>query len=518
MARRILIWEPSPWPIHLSLLSSLGKALKLCDCDVLAVYCDNYLKENPTELDRTAMSSWCEIIDRYDEPLVDLTSYSKKYLDLCKKEIDKFEINSIGTSKLINLSNFNHIKKIASQQCSDSFQSLTYNNIQIGLSVFSSCYRYYFGSQTKFSDELIKKNSLNALFCLETAKQAINLFKPDVIIMTHGFYVQWGPIKMLAENEGIDVLIHSSCYKEKHIYLSKTTEFNRMQQGSPSKIEWEDMKKQSLSNKQFVDLKKFIHGRYNFGSADLGKVHQRLRNSEDLRKILNFTDKKPIWGIFPNLLWEVAADSIQYAFETPEEWLLQTVDYIIKRDDINWFIKAHPSEKAYRLKVGVIEIIEDNFSTLPPNVRLIRRDEKINTMDILEIISGGITLAGITTGIEALMLGKPWITAGNCLYSEKSLSLDGLTKEKYFKLLDAIPNHQPLTKSQIEQINRLAYYYFLEREMPLDMFETNEALTFSKFNDEMSYMLNPKNNETIDTICQQIISGKMSFKSKKYLY
>jgi hypothetical protein len=505
MTKKILLWEPSPWPIQIALLSSIGKALTCRGHEAMIITFDGLKKEYA--------EAFCLIDHDYDsdESYEDWSNSCNKRLTSCKTEAQKFGIKRVNLAKLVDESKRKELKDISQSINPQEIKSFAHEGIPLGINVYSSCVRYYKCSTYDFEEKIVRKFALVALLCLEASKQAIQKHKPDVILMTHGIYAYWGPMKYYAHSQNVDVVSLSGCHKKRHVFLQHTNGRQFFQRGAPTLEEWNVMKAQTISTKQSEALRDYFDERYNEGSADIGKARKRHSEVKTLRSALGFSGRKPIWGIFPNLLWDAAVDSTDIAFATPEEWLLETLEMVKERNDVEWFLKVHPAESITNTKFGVVEKIKAHFGYFPQNVKLIDSEDEVSTFDVLKLMDGGISLVGNTTGFETLLLGKPWITGGECIYSKKGFSLDGLTKEKYFSYLNEVPDHPKLSPTQCRQLDRLAYYYFIERQLPLEMFDLSEG-RFAAFNDQKKEMLESGKNPIISMICDQIASGNMDFR------
>lgn len=505
MTKKILLWEPSPWPIQIALLSSIGKALQLRDHDVKIISLDGLKKEYA--------EAFCLIDRDYDSDLSyeEWSNTCVERLSICKTTFRNFDIKDINLTELVDESKLKELKKIAQSINPQKIKSFVHKGIPLGINVYSSCVRYYKCSTYDFEEKIVRKFALVALLCLETSKQAILKHNPDVILMTHGIYAYWGPMKYYAHSQKVDVICLSGCHRKRHVFLQHTNGRQFFQRGTPTPEEWDAIKNETLTYEQSSKLKEYFNERYNEGSADIGKARKRYLEEKTLRSALGFSGKKPIWGIFPNLLWDASVDSTDIAFATPEEWLLETLEIVKERNDVEWFLKVHPSESITNTKFGVVEKIKRHFGFFPENIKLINSDDDISTPEILELMDGGISLVGNTTGLETLLLGKPWITGGECIYSKKGFSLDGLTKEKYFSYLNDIPNHTKLSQNKNKELKRFAYYYFIERQLPLEMFNLFKG-RFHSFDNKKEHLLHPGNDPVVSMICEQIASGNMDFR------
>ncbi|MCK4819868.1 hypothetical protein KA005_29150, partial [bacterium] len=290
-------------------------------------------------------------------------------------------------------------------------------------------------------------------------------------------------------------------------YFRKIVSGNNAHQGMISDSGWERRKAKPLTVKEKELLDCYIEKRYTKGSGDISVLDAQKKNEGDVLEQLQIDHSKPIWCVFTNLGWDASLDVAPMAFETPDEWLIETMKVIIDIPNIQWLVKIHPAEKTTETVQGAMDIIRQYFPQLPSNIKMIPPDTKLNTYDILKLVDGGVTCLGHTSGLELLMLGKPMIVAGESIYAKKGFTYDGLTPAKYSDYLKKVPTIPPLSKEQQEDACKLACSYFIQRQIPLRMFKTSSEGRFSSFDWRKVESLLPGRDPVVDMICEHFFEG-----------
>lgn len=219
-----------------------------------------------------------------------------------------------------------------------------------------------------------------------------------------------------------------------------------------------------------------------------------------------FKNNKPIWGIFTHINWDAPENFIPMLYSSFNEWIVDTIN-TLKEDKVNNFIiRIHPAEKwCNRDGTGVEEYIKLKIGELPEHMKIVGKNEIVDSLDIYRIINGGITVFG-TPGIELSMLGKPVILAGKPSYAQRGFTLDSHSKEEYRERLKNIEQYQLLDETKVELAKKVAYVYFIKKQVPIYMLYNKNSQWWDIQFDKLSNIL-PGKDPIIDFICEQIIDG-----------
>jgi hypothetical protein len=144
------------------------------------------------------------------------------------------------------------------------------------------------------------------------------------------------------------------------------------------------------------------------GTNKLNSQYQAFEKSENFENV----------GILMplNSPWDSAALNIGSVFNSYNEWLLETVDVILKNSDFNITIRQHPDERLWwgKTKTDFKELLDIRFND--SRIQFVSCFDKINSYALLEK-SEAVVCYSSTFGIEAAMVGKPVCVCSNVYYS-----------------------------------------------------------------------------------------------------
>jgi len=494
--KRVLCWEPAPFPVHIAISCAVGTALSLRGCRVEQVICDG----TPVAcIGREIVNS---------ESFLDWTKRCSGCYRACKNEAVSFGLKTIALGDLIDSDKLQELRRVSQETNLSAISSYVYKGINVGLYAASSLTRYYKGKMIEPEESLLREYFFGALLTTETAINKIDSFKPAAIYMSHGIYTSWGPALRIALQRKIPVIKMGGGYIPSCTYFRKIVSGNNAHQGMLSDSGWELRRAKPLTAREKEILDSYVRKRYTQGSGDISVIAAPKGNEEAILEQLQIDRSKPIWCIFANLGWDASLDVAPMAFSTPSEWLVETMKAIIDNSNVQWLVKIHPAEKTTETVQGAEDTIRQNFQQLPPNMKIIPPDTKVNTYDIFTVIDGGVTCLGNTTGLELSMLGKPMIIAGESLYAKRGFSYDGLTRAKYLDFLKRVPDILPLSKEQQDDAYKLAYSYFIQRQIPLRMFNVGSNGRPVSFDWRKVESLLPGRDPVVDMICERFFVGE----------
>ncbi len=394
----------------------------------------------------------------------------------------------------------------------DKIKNYKYLNVNVGEYAFSSFLRYLNGYSFDYLEDnpnlevIYRKYFFSSLLNTYITDQVIKKYKPVSFFMSHGVFVDYSPALFMAFLKGIKAVCWSGSYNGSFYYAvpeNKDIVFN----SSISDNEWIKRKGTNLSVKELERLNNFWIKRYfkkemqdslNFFDDDC--------DIEDLRKKLGIKNNNPIVCLFSHINLDVCFNFTGMIFEDHYSWVINSIKKMMLIEDVNWLIKVHPSEKVMRtISYGVLDEIKKTFTFIPPHIKIVKPDQKINTYSLFQLIDVGITMTG-TVGVELACFGKSVITVARSHYSNKGFTLDPSNKEKYLSLFEAIRDIKRLDSYQIDLAKKYAYSYFIQRQIPLYVINKFQSdwggLNLNKLN-----QLLPGKDPVLDKICGAIVNG-----------
>lgn len=148
--------------------------------------------------------------------------------------------------------------------------------------------------------------------------------------------------------------------------------------------------------------------------------------------------KRDYYLLMMNSVWDSAAVGIHTIYESYKDWVLESVDWIMKNTNDSIIVRQHPGDR-FPIQRG-----NDDYKSLfnqkyegNDRVHFIAAEEKINSYDLIES-SLGVLVFSSTVGIESVLLGKPVICLSNCYYSNFKFIKKPKTKGEYYSYLSMV--------------------------------------------------------------------------------
>ena len=496
--KKVLLWEPAPWTIHIALIACIGVPLSLRGCNVELVICDG----SPVACIGRAITD--------KETLPEWPKRCPGCYEACREEATSFGLKTQNMGGLVSPDTLSKLREISQTIDPASISSFNYKEVDAGSHALSSVIRYYQGKINEFEESILREYLFSTLVTTEAAINKIDSFKPDVIHMSHGMYSLWGPALNIALKRGIPVIKYGGAYRKQCMYYQKIqNNITNFHSGVLSDHEWETRVSMPLLSREEEGVIEYLEERYASNSGrfkHLGFV-PKSKSKQALFNRLNLTDDKPAWCIFTHLTWDASVNSTKMAYRDYSEWVIETVKVIKDIPDVQWLIKIHPAEKIFSTVDGVEKLLGLEFTNLPSHIQVIPPDADINTYDIMNIVTGGITCHG-TVGLELAVIGKPVIVAADAYYGQKGFTYDGLDADEYKNLLRRAAEIPPsLTPDQREKAIKFAYSYYIQRQLPLRMFEIGVDGSWLYFDWDKIESLIPGHDPVLDLICNRFFDG-----------
>jgi hypothetical protein len=143
----------------------------------------------------------------------------------------------------------------------------------------------------------------------------------------------------------------------------------------------------------------------------------------------------PVALLCTNVSWDSAALGQTVGFTSMNHWLRETVTYFASHPGWQLLIRIHPAELTCGSGEPADEVVVRRLGIVPPNIRIISPDERINTYSLMDICSFGIVYTS-TTGLEMAIRGIPVMVAGRVHYSGKGFTTDVPSVPAYHAVLD----------------------------------------------------------------------------------
>jgi hypothetical protein len=494
----VLFWVPGGMPMMLDLEGAIAAALRLRGVDVHAVICDGpfracVLRELDQHGKYLPVSEWSKTCPRCRRN----TSAVLRSMGIPHSFIGDFVPEPARKA----------LWKETAPVTWESLDDLSYGNIKIGNNVKSAILRYLKGYDLAGREDIVREYAYSALVTAAAANSAFDRLSPFRVFMSHGIYVDWGPAMHTALSREIPVTAWMASYLIARFYFRHIEDGRQMDFHCLSRAAWKEQGQLSMRSHEETRLKNYFKNRYQLNlSFDMEHFSHYQGDVSQLRRRYSLTQDKPIWGIMSHINWDCVSDYSPMAYDSFNEWILDTIHEIEAIPEVQWLIKIHPAEAWENPDSGVQRLIEQHYPQLPDHIRIIPAKEEISPLDFYHLIDGGATVYS-TPGLELATLGKPVILAGEAHYGGKGFTYDGLTPDSYRQLLHRAGTLKPLSKKQHEQARRYAYCYFIQRQVPIAIVRDPRSSWWSFQYDKIKLLL-PGEDPFLDFICEKILDGK----------
>jgi acetyltransferase-like isoleucine patch superfamily enzyme len=159
-----------------------------------------------------------------------------------------------------------------------------------------------------------------------------------------------------------------------------------------------------------------------------------------------------------NSSWDSAALGLHTVYDSMQQWVTETVRYILENSSVSVVVRQHPVERMAiaRSSDDYPALLKQHFAD---NSRLyfIAANDPINTYDLLEKVCAVVVYTS-TIGIEAAVQGKPVISESASYYANLGFIFNAHNENEYFRLLSSAVAGQLKVTSAMRDDALTCYY------------------------------------------------------------
>lgn len=326
----------------------------------------------------------------------------------------------------------------------------------------------------------------------------------DVAVIHHGIYVPQGVIAEVMQRAGIRVVTWNPAYRKGCFIFSHDDTYHRTMIDEPMEV-WEAL---TLTPEQDKGLTDYLYSRRQ-GVHDWITFNRRPDSDfKGFARKRGIDMEKPLVGLLTNVFWDAQIHYPANSFGTMRDWLVRTVRYFARRQDLQLIIRAHPAEVTGALpaRETVVSMLQEDIGELPSNVFLVAADEPISTYSILEHCCACLIYA-TKAGIEVLTMGVPLIVTGEAWVRGKGMCGEASDEVGYFALLDRLPEPPIDMAGVVERARKYAYHFFFRRMIPLAAVQPIAGWPSCRIHVPSLGALQPGVDPGLDVICEGITNG-----------
>jgi hypothetical protein len=407
-------------------------------------------------------------------------------------------------SEYVTLQDITQVDETADRITFEEVKDFKFEGLQVGEHAVAGALRFFAkGSldEERHALPVLKrylKASILTAIVIRRMQQKIEF---DSAVFHHGIYVPHGVIGEVLRKERVPLVNWNIGYRKGTFIFSHNDTYHHTMMTEPVS-KWESITWNSVLEQRVLD---YIRNRSK-GTRDW---HVFLQEPSGHLDTLGLDTSLPAIGLLTNVCWDAQLHYPANIFKNMLEWIFLTLEYFIKRPDLQLVIRVHPAEVTAELpsRQRVVEEIEKTFPDLPPNIFVVSPKSRMNTYDLMDKCNA-VIIYGTKTGVELTSFGIPVIVAGEAWIRNKGITMDPEAQEDYFKLLDRLPLENRMSEAQIQRARKYAYHFFFRRMIPIEVVRPVDGYpSFVLDVNELDQIL-PNKNQGLDIICNGILSGR----------
>lgn len=228
-------------------------------------------------------------------------------------------------------------------------------------------------------------------------------------------------------------------------------------------------------------VESLMNERFYGSSADIARLGQNktaTRSPVLARLDDHRLARRDIFALFPNVMWDNATTFEEWnrLFDSPAEWLVETVRYFADAENKVLVVRVHPAERSWMpVRKSVADILRfhlDQQTIARENVIIVPPEEPLSSYSLFDYLKGGVVYNG-TIGLELIFRHVPLIIGARAAYSEKGFTYELRSRKEYFAAFDDTAGILRYQESNLEKALLFAYEYFFLHGVPMKLISPN---------------------------------------------
>ena len=220
---------------------------------------------------------------------------------------------------------------------------------------------------------------------------------------------------------------------------------------------------------------------------------------------------KAIVPVFTNVVFDTSQSHANVVFDQMFDWLDTALEQIKTHPDILFVIRAHPDE----LRVGkesretVAEWVSSNLVERLPNVIFVPSDKFVSSYDLIRIAKF-VMVYNSTVGLEASIMGKPVLCAGQARYTLIPTVFFPRSREEYLETLTKFLDADQIENPELFRLNarKVLYSQLFRASLPFDQFLENDGVWkgYVRLKKFSLQQISPEKSSTIQVVLDGILN------------
>ncbi len=325
----------------------------------------------------------------------------------------------------------------------------------------------------------------NAIVSLAVTQRVHECLKPSLLITSHGIYSSWGTFMKYMMTHGVRSVTYGlNGYSANSLDLAMNDIAANKSDGGYIKHLTEKVVDTTLSRIDVTErVESLMNERFYGISADIARLGQDKTAAKS--PVLARLDDhrlagRDIFALFPNVMWDNATTFEEWnrLFDSPAEWLVETVRYFAVADNKVLVIRVHPAERSFMMvRKSVRDILTFHLGKRileQENIIVVAPEEPLSSYSLFDYLKGGIVYNG-TIGLELIFRHIPLIIGARAAYSDAGFTHDIHDRKEYFASFDATEPILSYQDSNLDAALLFTYEYFFLHGVPMKFMSPRRA-------------------------------------------
>lgn len=345
-----------------------------------------------------------------------------------------------------------------------------------------------------------------AMLTLFATRRLLRKTDCECVCVNHGIYVPHGIVAEVARREGRRLVAWNVAYRKRCFIFSHSDTYHHTLMNEPAAA-WENI---PWSAEREDDIVQYLRSRRRGGRDWIAFQSQRPKEErgEISRDLAGIDWDRPCVGMLTNVAWDAQLHYPANVFRNMFEWLVQTVEFFAKRDDLQLIIRVHPAEVSGDIpsRQKSADELRTAFPQWPRNVFVIPPSSRVSTYAVMDACNA-VIIYGTKTGVELTSMGIPVIVAGEAWIRNRGVTIDARSREEYFRTLERLPFPSRMEPTLVERARKYAYHFFFRRMIPVDQVAPTGVEPPFHIAAKDLRAFEPGRSKGLDVICDGILTG-----------
>lgn len=380
---------------------------------------------------------------------------------------------------------YGHRRAIAAQLLSSvtdaaSLKAVTYKGSTVGKHVFASAVRETLEGSADPTDPalrpIVERLMVEAVTSVELGEHLTELLDPRLVLLEEANYAGSGPLVDTLVEAGSEIIQTVSSVNDGWLCTRLTKGARNLHPVSLTADSFERLLHEPVPPSMEAEFEEELSRRYSGHYTLMSQNQPSNRKVDDagVREMLGIDNDKKIAVIYAHVLWDASLFFGTDLYDDYGHWLVETIRGAIENDNINWVVKAHPSN-VFRVRHGDVTgeaaemiLLERDFPELPTHISVLRPEADVSSLSLYRHADYGVTVRG-TPGMEMATFGKPVLTCGTGHYMNQGFTLDSHSRAQYQERLRTLHLTPSLTEDERLRALRYTHAVFCRRPWRCDL-------------------------------------------------